>query len=205
MKLEYKHETLSESLDDLLKNSSKERVKLEEIFQHLAGRGYAAILVLFSLPFCLPIQIPGFSTLFGLAMAFMGLRVAFGKHLWWPDWVLAKEISYHTLESIIKNVQKVIAKLKRFVHPRWTILVYHPILHRMHGLLICALALLLALPLPIPFTNLLTAIPIILIALGILEDDGLFIVIGYAIALLAFIVFFLIFSYGAEGIRFLMR
>ena len=204
MKLYIKHETLSESLEHLLKDCPKDKCSLKEIFRHLAGRGYAAILVLFSIPFCLPITIPGVSTLFGLTMAFIGLRVAFGKRLWWPQWLLAKEISFDTLEKIVKNVLWVIAKLKKFLHPRWTMLVYQPLLHRMHGLIICALSLLLALPLPIPFTNMLAAVPILLIALGILEDDGLCIIIGYLFAFVGFAAFFFMFYFGKEGLKHLI-
>jgi hypothetical protein len=41
------------------------------------------------------------------------------------------------------------------------------------------MALLLLLPLPIPFTNVLPALPIVLITLGMMERDGAFIAAGY--------------------------
>jgi hypothetical protein len=41
-------------------------------------------------------------------------------------------------------------------------------------------AAILLLPLPIPFSNLLPAWAIFLVACGLLERDGLFIVLGYA-------------------------
>jgi hypothetical protein len=39
----------------------------------------------------------------------------------------------------------------------------------------------MSLPLPIPFTNLFPAYTILFLAIGLLESDGLFILIGYSL------------------------
>ena len=52
-----------------------------------------------------------------------------------------------------------------------------------HGLMIFILGLFLALPLPVPLSNITAAWSILLISLGILEDDGLIVGIGYLAAL----------------------
>lgn len=65
-------------------------------------------------------------------------------------------------------------------------------MEKVNGLAICLLGILLALPLPIPLSNLTAAWSILLIAFGILEDDGLFVIIGYLVALLTVLFFFVI-------------
>ncbi len=169
---------------------------IREVFHYLTGKGYAALLIVFVFPFCLPIQIPGVSTPFGLILAFLGLRVAFGKALWWPKWILDKEVASESLKKILAGSIKAVQYLQKILHPRLLRIVKNPLLHRLNGLLIVLLALLLALPLPIPGTNLLTAIPILCIGLGLLEDDGLFILIGYVLSAICFLAFISLAFFG---------
>lgn len=200
MKALLPHETLDQSLQELLEMGKNENVSLGDICRVLAGRGYAVILIIFSLPFCLPVTIPGVSTPFGLLLAFMGLRIAFRKELWWPKYILDKEISGHTVVKVVMQMQIVGKKLKKFLHPRMMWLVSHPLAHICHGLLIVAMSLLLSLPLPIPFTNTFSALPLLFMGFGLLEDDGVFIVISYILASFALIYFGMIFLVGSAAL-----
>ncbi|MES2344926.1 MAG: exopolysaccharide biosynthesis protein [Chlamydiota bacterium] len=178
-------------LQTSLRNAS---ISIRELLHIFSGSGWALILILFSLPFCQPIQIPGLSTPFGLAIAFIGLRMIFGKHIWLPKKFLAKTIPSHALKKITAKTLKLIKKMRRWVHPRLEWICHYPAMHVVNGFIIFMLGILLALPLPIPLSNLTAAWSILLIALGILENDGLFILIGYAVFLstLAFFAFTLL-------------
>jgi len=61
-----------------------------------------------------------------------------------------------------------------------------------NGLLIFLLGSFLALPLPIPLTNLAVGWSIFLVTLGLLEDDGVFVLVGYLVFLLTLMFFILI-------------
>jgi hypothetical protein len=65
-------------------------LSLFEIMGILSGKGRTLLLILLSLPFCQPIQIPGMSTPFGLMIAFIGFRMSFGKNAWLPKKVMSK-------------------------------------------------------------------------------------------------------------------
>lgn len=179
-----------------------EEVSVRIIFAILAGKGYAALFMILSLPFCFPIQIPGFSTPFGVVLAFLALRFSFAKHLWWPEWILNKEISSQKVSVITQKAIQAVEHLKKITHPRLTFLTHSPILHPIHGLIIFILALLLLLPLPIPFTNMLTALPIFCIGVGLLEDDGVFIILGYVFASVCFVMFTGLIFLGKSAIHF---
>jgi hypothetical protein len=194
-------DSLDARMEQILREASSHPVTIRRIYQILAGRGYAALLCLFSLPFCLPITIPGLSTPFGFLLAFLGLRLAFGQRPWWPKWILSKEVSYATLKSIFDKMQWALSKLERVLHPRLSILVEHPIAHRVHGLLIFVLSLLLSIPFPVPFTNTFSALPIFCLGLGLLEDDGQFVIIAYALSLLSFIFFGFLFWFGGASLH----
>jgi hypothetical protein len=177
-------------------SKTKDKIPIRKIFSILSGKGYAALLVILSLPFCFPIQIPGFSTPFGLALAFLGLRISFGKKLWWPKRILDKELGSEKVVNLSEKTIAIFKKIQKILHPRLPFLTRNTILHRLHGLVVFVLALFLSLPLPIPMTNMLTAVPILCIGLGLLEDDGVMIIIGYCLAIFAISLFAALFWFG---------
>lgn len=180
-----------DSLEKILDFTQKHpEIQIQQILTTLSGKGYAALLTMFSFPFCFPVQIPGFSTLFGLLLAFLGLRIAFAKRLWWPKWILEKSLNSQNIATLTTKTISVIKGMQKVIHPRLTVLTQHPFFHRLNGLIVCTLALLLALPIPIPLTNMVAAFPIFCIGLGLLEDDGVFILIGYALSIICFALFF---------------
>ena len=160
-----------------------------QILEIFSGKGRSFLLIFLSLPFCQPIQIPGFSTPFGLAIAFIGLRMAFGKRIWLPKALLGKTIAATTVQKIVRTSLKIIRKMKKWIHPRMAWMCRNYAMKRVHGILIALLGILLALPLPIPFSNLVAAWPLFLISLGILEDDGLLVAIGYLISCITILFF----------------
>ncbi len=163
-------------------------VSVAEVIEIFSGKTVFVILMLLSLPFCLPIQIPGLSTPFGLAIGFLSLRLIFKQKTHMPRWLLAKPIKAKTLITIISYVKKFFLFCKKFTRPRMAFLVRVVWIHKLHGVFLFLCALILSLPLPIPFTNFFVATPILCISLGYLEEDGLFIMLGYAVVFLATLV-----------------
>lgn len=186
------YKDLEERILLLLQQKKNGNISMQEIFQVLSGKGRSLLIIFLSLPFCQPIQIPGFSTPFGLAIAFISLRMAFGKHLWLPKALLSKSISSEKLEVIANKALLIIKKVKPWIHPRLKWACLHPIMQFANSFLICLLGIILAVPFPIPLSNLTSAWAILSIGLGILEDDGVFVILGYLITLLTFGYFILI-------------
>ncbi len=180
-----KKKDLRETLAVLLtKSQNQATLSIGEILRILSGKGRMLFLVFLSLPFCLPLQIPGLSMPFGLGVAFIGFRLAFSKHVWLPKKVLLKTVSSATVQQISQKCLKLMTKMARLIHPRLRWLSKHRIMQICNGLLFVLLGSFLALPLPIPFTNFLAGWAIFLLSIGLLEDDGIFILIGYFISLL---------------------
>lgn len=165
---------------------------IQKIFKALKGKGYPLLIILMSLPFCQPLQIPGFSTPFGIVLIFIGLRMAFGHQIWWPQWVLNQQISTHLLRTIIQKSLGFLHFLNPLIYSRWSWLCLGSF-YRVHGGFVILMGLYLALPLPIPFSNLLSAWALFFLGLGLIEDDGLLICISYLLGctgliLLAFVI-----------------
>lgn len=174
----------------------EQEIEVRAIFTILSERGYDALLIILSLPFLFPIHIPGLSTPFGIILAFLGLRMIATKKLWWPEWILKKKVSKEKVEKLIEKSIIVVQRMQKLLHPRWQFLANNRLFHGINGLLITVLAILLSLPLPIPLTNMAAALPILCIGLGMLEDDGLAILLGYFFAFicLAFFTALLLFA-----------
>jgi hypothetical protein len=164
-------------------------LSIKEVLSILYKKGYLLTILLLNLPFCQPLQIPGLSVPFGLAIAFLALKMIFGRHIWLPQKILAKTIPPDTLQKIVDNILWLIRKIKRWTYPRLILLCQHPVLQIFNAVLIFILGLCLAMPLPIPFSNMIVAWAIFFIALGALENDGVLVIVGYIVSLLAFVFF----------------
>jgi len=176
-------------------------ISIGELMLALEGKGHAAIIAILAMPFCLPVQIPGLSTPFGIILIFTGLRISFGQAPWLPGWLLVRKIPPPTTEGLLEGLRKLAVPAEKVLHPRLSVLCRNPFLHRVHGVLIAFLAILLALPLPIPFSNLLAAIPILLMALALLEDDGVFMIAGYLAAIPCILFFGALYLLGPKAVQ----
>jgi hypothetical protein len=190
---------LSHDLESILREFAVETVTLREIMAVLDGRGYMLLVMLLALPFITPIPLPGLSTPFGLVIALIGMRLALGLKPWLPARLLDRPLSPKLFARVFAAARKVIRGFELFLKPRLPWLTGSPVRLQLHALPIFLSALLLLLPLPVPFSNLLPALSILLIAAGLLERDGLFIVAGHA-AFAGAVVFFVFLALaGAEG------
>lgn len=194
-------EPLSITLLRIIEKSENKPVTVGSLFKLLEGRGYPILLIILSLPFSLPISIPGLSVVFGLILAILGLRICFGKTPWLPEKLKHRSIPSHSLVSIAHKALWLSKKLEKILRPRLLILSQNRYLLRIHGLIICVLGIFLALPLPIPLSNLPAAWPILFLALGLLENDGLFILLGYLGFLFAVVFFAGLIFFGEKGIH----
>ena len=194
-----KFRTLEEGILLLREEAKGAPLSIAEILRILSGKGRSLILILLSIPFCQPIQIPGLSTPFGLAIAFIGLRIVFGKRVWLPKKLLIKKVPSSIFEKITDKTLTLVRKIKSWIYPRLRWMCHSSCMEKVNGLIIFVLGIFLAFPLPILLSNLTAAWSIFLVALGMLEDDGVFVLIGYLVFLLT-VAFFLLMGLTAKNI-----
>lgn len=143
--------------------------------QH-AGFGFMlAFLALLSLPAV------GMSMPFGIAIAFGAIQMMIGRHRpWLPAAVSRYQVSVRTLNWIGGKLTRWTQGLEKIIRPRFEFLALGPF-WSLCGVCVLLHALALALPLPIPGTNAIFAIPILVYAIGLLESDGLLIMLCHAV------------------------
>lgn len=189
----------SDDLRAILGSHAKEGITIGEFEAAMKGRGFAVLLIIFTIPFCLPLPLPGLSSPFGLAILLIGARLGMGMRPWLPAFVLRRKITPEFLQKLIPATIRIVAPLEKIIRPRLGILFF-PGARHLVGWSIALGGLLLCLPLPIPFTNVIPAVPVLLLALGLMERDGMVLLAGYVLLAVAVASFGAMAYFGTEGV-----
>lgn len=136
-----------------------------------SGFGFLiGVLTLIAIPFV------GLSTPFGLAIALLGAQLMIGlRQPWLPARARRRRLAMAMLDRVLVLLARRTQWMTRLSRRRWELAIQP----RMIGLGVVLLALGLALPLPIPGSNLVFLIPLFTYAIGVLERDGLWVVLGH--------------------------
>jgi hypothetical protein len=177
-----------------------ERIAFGDLLHGLGPRGFGLILLLLALPNSFPIPSPpGVSTLFGVPMMLLAAQIALKRtHPWLPAFIRRKTIAREDLLRLLDKAEPWILKVERYLHPR----LHHLTLgvsRRIGGLVAFLMAAIMSLP--IVFGNFLPALAILLIALALTEDDGVLMLAGWTVAIIATAVIGLIVYIGTQAIH----
>lgn len=165
---------------------------LGELAGRLGEEGFTLLVVFLCLPFLQPVPLAGLSTVIGLYLAVAGVQHAAGRSSpWMPRWLQGRRLEERWLRRLLGLAERFFAFVERFSRPRLSALARR---HDLIGLTIAGMSTLMLLPLPIPFSNMVCAVSMVLLAISHLEDDGLVaiggylgaaVAVGYHLALLA--------------------
>jgi hypothetical protein len=173
---------LSAELEALRARTQGRSLTVGDLHRALHARGPALLLILLALPFCV-IAIPGLPMPFGLAIGFIGACLTLGREPRLPRFFLQRRLPPERVGPLLAGAARVARRLEGLVRPRWAFLHAGPGMARLAGLGIALAGLGLMLPLPIPFSNALPAWAVVLLAMGLMEQDGLFVLLGHLTAL----------------------
>lgn len=178
--------SLSSLLSDFAEKFTNERVRVRDITESLGQRSFGFILLIFALPNSLPIiGIPGVSTITGLPMLFVAVQMALGhQRVYLPRWIADSSIATTSFQTLIRKAVPWLQRVEKLMKPRINFLT-HRNAERWLGAFCVSLAFLLALP--IPLGNLLPALGVLFIALGLIERDGVCVLAGLTIGITAWI------------------
>lgn len=194
----------SRELARLAMSLPPEGITLRELLFRLRERGLLALCMVLTVPFLLPMSIPGSSTPFGLVIALTGLGVVAGRPPRLPGRLVDRKIAADHLATVLQKGAWLFGRLERVMHPRLAVVTRGSAACRLNGLAMVLSAVLLMFPLPLPFSNTLPAYGVLFLAAGSLERDGLLILLGYFMVLLSIAYFSLLALLGAAGVRALL-
>lgn len=172
---------LSVLLFRLANDTSRERISVGDLLAVLGDRAIGALMFFFAAPNILPVP-PGVSTLLGAPLLFLSAQLMLGMRPWLPGIVTRRSLSRDDLATLVRRIVPWLAKAEKLLRPRVPVLARPPVEYLV-GLVCLVLAALLMLP--IPLGNTLPALAISLLALGVLERDGVWIAIGMVASVVA--------------------
>jgi hypothetical protein len=172
---------MSEILRDIAAETGPDRITVADLLTAMEGRAFGALLLLFAFPNILPSP-PGLAAILGLPLIYLASQLMLGRSPWLPNFIANRSISRVSFASVIVRATPWIARAERMLVTRLHILA-GPVAQRLLGAVCLLLSLILVLP--IPFGNMLPSLAICIIALGMLERDGAWILGGLVSAVVA--------------------
>jgi hypothetical protein len=193
----------SELLREFARSLTSDRVSLGEIVASLGDRGLGVLIAIFALPNILPSAVPFGNVPTGLPPLLFAIQLALGvDHLILPRFLARRTVGTGWLRALAPRVASVLSWFERLLKQRveW---VTGPRAERIFGVIAIVLAMVSTLP--IPFGHNLPALGLVLIGLGLIERDGLAILIGAAIGMAGTILLGLVIFGVAHELSFIIR
>ncbi len=169
-------------LSDLLQNITdapstlNERIFLGGLIDTFGNRAFGALIFIFALPVAVPIAIPGISAILGAPLLLLTWQLMRGRtQPWLPDVMRNRSFRRVDFDAIMKRVLPWVRRLERLLGPRMIWLARNRAENLIGGL---AFVMAMILFLPVPFGNTVPALAIAILALALLERDGIAVIVG---------------------------
>jgi hypothetical protein len=173
-----RHSALSELLSQVAEDESRERVSIGDLLAMAGDRAFGALIFILALPNLVPTP-PGTSAILGLPLIILSFQLFYGRRTpWLPKAIALRSIARADLASVVRRTAPVLKRIERVLKPRlsWLVSAFS---ERVLALLMLILSVILFLP--IPLGNIFPAAAMCIIALALIEHDGLAALFGVVI------------------------
>lgn len=169
---------LSAILRELAGDVQRPRVSVADLLHALSDRALAALMFVFAFPNAFPMP-PGTSAVLGAPLVFLAAQLMLGKEAWLPRAIGNRSMPRGAFQAIVSRMSPWLERFERLLRPRLVVLAAPPAEYVV-GFVTLVMAIILVLP--IPFGNIPPAISMAMLALGVLERDGVWITLGLVVA-----------------------
>ncbi|QMT59809.1 exopolysaccharide biosynthesis protein [Legionella sp. PC997] len=171
-----------------LATGKKKEISFRQLLNKFHQKDNFFIIILLAIPPATPLSfIPGFSALFGFMIAVISLQLlASRKKIWLPSKLSEKKVPPQINEGILKIIP-CIEFLEKYIKNRAKFLT-SPFIRPFFVIFIFILSLLLMLP--IPYVDFFSSSAIIMISMGIIQKDGLLIIVAFILSLIYLLILF---------------
>jgi hypothetical protein len=174
------HKSASRVLRAVIDTAKGETITIGEIIEAFGERAFGFMLILFSLPNCVPAP-PGIAGIVGTPVLIFGIQMMLGhRHPWLPGFIKRRSVSLSKFKRLIDIAEPRLQWLESFCKPR-LLPLFGPIGDRVVGLFAFLVAL--SVLIPFPGTNFPPSIALVIASIAIMEEDGYLLIVGYLIGL----------------------
>ncbi|TVR09836.1 MAG: exopolysaccharide biosynthesis protein [Salinarimonadaceae bacterium] len=174
------HKRVSAVLRAVLDTAPGDTISIRDIVEAFGERAFGFVIILFSLPNCIPAP-PGMNSIFGLPVVLFAMQLALGfKRPWLPRRIMDKTFKVSTLRKIVDVAEPRLRRVEGLCRPR-LVNLFGPRGDRLIG--VFAVLLGLCVIVPLPGTNMLPSIGLVVLSIAIMQEDGVILGLGALIGL----------------------
>lgn len=167
---------VSEILRQFIASHEEKGATIREMVHFFGDRAFGFLLLVFALICIIPLPIPGIHMFLSLPLFYLSFQQMVGRReVWFPEKVLNYRLPARALVDVGVKTVPWVEKLENVTKQRMVGLT-DPFFFRIFGAIVFYITAFIAIPLPL--TNLVPAVGIAIMAVGILVKDGLALVVG---------------------------
>lgn len=167
--------TISDRLERLAEEARGSDVTLAWVLSQLHERAFGLFLLFLALPCCIPF-LYGIPQIVALPMMFVAAQMLLGRRVpWLPARLAGREVSAHSLHQLSRRAGPWLRRIEAISRPRLSGLTRAPADQILGIALVLFSASILV---PLPGTNTVPGFAVVIVAMGLLERDGLLVILG---------------------------
>lgn len=188
---------ISKLLYNITKKNNDDKISINNILQTNGASSYFIIFLMSVLSLIpAPFPFPIFSSAFGIILILLSLQMLFGiRELKLPKIIKNFSVKRTFVAIITEKSANFLRRIEILSKPRLKFYKNKYVLILINLLIFISS---ICIAIPIPFTNTLPAIAIIIMTFGLLNNDGLFVIIGILSSIIGISFFILGIFYGKK-------
>jgi hypothetical protein len=177
---DHAHQSASSVLRAVVDRAPGDTISIGDIIAAFGERAFGFVLILFSLPNCVPAP-PGLAGVVGTPVMIFGIQMMLGhRRPWLPGFILRRTVSLQKFRRLIDIAEPRLKKLEAVCRPRYT-WAFGRAGDRLIGLFAFLVAV--SVLIPFPGTNFPPSIALVIVSIAVMEEDGVFLLVGLLIGL----------------------
>lgn len=188
-------------LAEIAARAPGERVTIGEILDGLGDRSFGLLILVLAVPAWIPVLPPGGASIFGVAILCLSVQLLAGRdEAWLPEFILRRGFRREAFASMAARAGPYLRWVERYLRPR-----QHWACAGAGGRASAGAIFILALALcvPLPMTNSGPALSIAVMALGLVQRDGLVVLGGVVLGVLSILAMAVFWGGAYLGVRWL--
>ncbi|KAF2281818.1 hypothetical protein GH714_042642 [Hevea brasiliensis] len=178
---------VSDLLEEVSVQGDADRVTLYELKMTLRDRGFGVLMLLFALPLSIPIPVPpGYTTVLSIPLLLFSAQMLMGFSTpWLPAFLEKRSFKREFLATVIERTSPILKGMERWSKPRMFVM-FNDVGEKAVALicLLCAISI----AIPLPLTNFIPAGGVSAMALGMLNRDGVLVILGVLVGFFGLLV-----------------
>lgn len=171
---------VSETLRKVGTKDLNDSTKIEDLMEEFHENGLLLAMIFFSLPIAIPLPYPpGFTTIVGVPLIILSIQMFLGnKKVVLPKRLNEYQIKNSTLKKISDKIVPIIENVEKYTKTRF------PFAQSVYCEQFVGFASFISsvcIAIPLPFTNAVPALGIAIMCIGLLNRDGLIILLGFVV------------------------